>query len=49
MRVGAGWVKNSCRCCKNCIAGNENLCEVSNHVLPPRAFPARQHCAAASE
>ena len=26
-RVGVGWISNSCRCCSNCIRGNDNLCE----------------------
>jgi uncharacterized zinc-type alcohol dehydrogenase-like protein len=26
-RVGFGWIKNSCRCCPNCIKGFENLCQ----------------------
>ena len=26
-RVGVGWIFNSCRECKYCIEGNENLCE----------------------
>ena len=24
-RVGFGWIRNSCRCCPNCIKGFENL------------------------
>lgn len=26
-RVGFGWIRDSCRCCLNCLRGNENLCE----------------------
>ncbi|KAI8475504.1 MAG: chaperonin 10-like protein [Monoraphidium minutum] len=26
-RVGVGWIKDSCRCCMQCMRGNENLCE----------------------
>jgi uncharacterized zinc-type alcohol dehydrogenase-like protein len=25
-RVGVGWIRDSCRRCKNCLRGNENLC-----------------------
>eukprot|EP00775_Hariotina_reticulata_P004584 gene4584-4838_t len=25
-RVGVGWIRNSCRRCKHCLRGNENLC-----------------------
>lgn len=25
-RVGVGWIRNSCRRCRNCLRGNENLC-----------------------
>ena len=26
MRVGVGWIKESCRCCQRCTRGEENLC-----------------------
>lgn len=26
MRVGVGWIANSCRACANCLRGDENLC-----------------------
>lgn len=25
-RVGVGWIKDSCRRCRNCLRGEENLC-----------------------
>eukprot|EP00798_Chlamydomonas_sp_ICE-L_P020882 gene20882-27725_t len=25
-RVGYAWIKNSCRSCKNCVSGKENIC-----------------------
>lgn len=25
-RVGVGWIANSCRCCANCLRGEENIC-----------------------
>ncbi|KAG2485934.1 hypothetical protein HYH03_015378 [Edaphochlamys debaryana] len=25
-RAGVGWISNSCRCCANCVRGEENIC-----------------------
>ncbi|KAG2501505.1 hypothetical protein HYH03_000013 [Edaphochlamys debaryana] len=25
-RAGVGWISDSCRCCRNCVRGEENLC-----------------------
>ena len=26
-RVGVGWIKDSCRCCRSCLRGDENVCD----------------------
>jgi len=34
-RVGVGWQKSACLQCKDCLNGNENLCDLSQPLIVP--------------